>query len=137
MLWQHRCFLCLCVQSCPTLCNAMDCSPPGSSVRWISQRGSWSGLPFPSLEDLPDPGIEPVSSSLAGRPFTTEPPGQPLLQCILLVKSCLVIFLPHIFVSFFFPLHLCHYFCFATRINCTIFSRFHIYSNIQNFSFSD
>ena len=37
----------------------------------------WSGLPFPLPEDLPDPGIEPlshVSSELAGRFFTTEPP---------------------------------------------------------------
>ena len=77
MLWQYVCFLCLCVQSCPTLGNPTDCSPPGSSVRRISQQEYWSGLPFPSLEDLPDPGIKPVSSALAGRFFTTEPPGQP------------------------------------------------------------
>jgi len=32
----------------------------------------WDGLPFPSSEDLPDPGIEPVSPALAGRYFTTE-----------------------------------------------------------------
>ena len=37
----------------------------------------WSGLPFPSPEALPDPGIEPVSPSLAGRLLTTEPPGKP------------------------------------------------------------
>ena len=36
----------------------------------------WSGLPFPSPGDLPDPGIEPVSC-LAGRFLTTEPPGNP------------------------------------------------------------
>ena len=76
MLWQYVCFLCLCVQSCPTLGNPTDCSPPGSSVRRISQQEYWSGLPFPSLEDLPDPGIKPVSSALAGRFFTTEPPGK-------------------------------------------------------------
>ena len=29
----------VCAQSCPTLCNAMDCSPPGSSVHEISQAG--------------------------------------------------------------------------------------------------
>ena len=36
----------------------------------------WSGLPFPSSGDLPDPGIEPTSPAspaLAGRFFTTEP----------------------------------------------------------------
>ena len=34
----------------------------------------WNGLPFPSLGDLPNPGIEPVSLPLAGRFFTTELP---------------------------------------------------------------
>ena len=34
----------------------------------------WSGLPFPSPGDLPDPGIEPVSPALAGRFLTTELP---------------------------------------------------------------
>ena len=34
----------------------------------------WSGSPFPSPADLPDPGIEPMSPELAGRLFTIEPP---------------------------------------------------------------
>ena len=34
----------------------------------------WSGLPFPSSGDLPDPGMEPA---LVGRFFTTETPGKP------------------------------------------------------------
>ena len=37
----------------------------------------WSGLPFPSPGDLPDPGIKPVSLALAGGFFITEPPGKP------------------------------------------------------------
>ena len=37
----------------------------------------WSGLLFPSLGDLSDPGIEPSSPALAGGFFTTEPPGKP------------------------------------------------------------
>ena len=41
----------------------------------FSRQESWSGLPFPTPEDLPDPGMEPVSPALAGRCFTTEPPG--------------------------------------------------------------
>jgi len=36
----------------------------------------WSGLPFPSPGDLPDPGVEPQSLALAGEFFTTEPPGK-------------------------------------------------------------
>ena len=35
----------------------------------------WNGLPFPSPWDLPNPGIEPTSPTLAGGFFTTEPPG--------------------------------------------------------------
>jgi len=38
----------------------------------------WSGLPFPSPEDLPDPGIKPTSPALAGGFFTAEPPGKPM-----------------------------------------------------------
>ena len=36
----------------------------------------WSGLPFPSSGDLPNPGIEPSSPALAGGFFTTEPLGK-------------------------------------------------------------
>ena len=38
----------------------------------------WSGLPFPSPEDFPDPGIECRSPALAGGFFTTETPGKPI-----------------------------------------------------------
>ena len=58
--------LCIHVQSlsCVRLCDPMDGSPPGSSVQGISQHKYWSGLPFPSPEDLPDSGIEPRSPAL-------------------------------------------------------------------------
>ena len=36
------------LQSCPTLCDPIDGSPPGSSVHGILQEEHWSGLPFPS-----------------------------------------------------------------------------------------
>ena len=38
----------------------------------------WSGLPFPSLGDLPHPGINPESPALAGEFLTTEPPEKPI-----------------------------------------------------------
>ena len=44
----------------------------------------WCGLPFPYPGDLPDPGIETVSPVLAGRFFTTEPPGLTVL-CVMCV----------------------------------------------------
>ena len=36
----------------------------------------WSGFPFPSPRDLPEPGIEDTSPALAGGFFTTELPGK-------------------------------------------------------------
>ena len=61
----------------------MDSSPPGSSVCGIFQARvlEWVALEqIPSPRDLPDLGIEPMSPAspaLAGRFFTTEPPGKP------------------------------------------------------------
>ena len=43
----------------------------------FSRQECWSGLPFPSPGDLPDPGIEPASPALEGGFFTTEPLGKP------------------------------------------------------------
>ena len=66
-----------------TLCNPMDCSPPGSSAHGTSQWRvlEWVAISYSS--DFPNPEIEhvsPVSPSLAGRFFTTEPPGKPLIS---------------------------------------------------------
>ena len=36
------------LQSCPTLCDPIDSSPPGSAVLGFSRQEHWSGLPFPS-----------------------------------------------------------------------------------------
>ena len=63
------------LQSCPTLCNPMDCSPPGSSVHGLLRQEYWNGLPFPSPEHLPDPGIKPTSltpPALADRFFISS-----------------------------------------------------------------
>ena len=57
----------------PTLCDSMDCSPSGGFLRQEYR----NGLPFPSPEDLPDPGLKPASPALGGEFFTTEPPGKP------------------------------------------------------------
>ena len=42
----------------------------------FSRQEYWSGLPFPTPGDLPDPGIEPPTPALAGRFFTAKPPGK-------------------------------------------------------------
>ena len=58
----------------------MDCSPPGSSVHGFLRQEYWSGLPFPSPEDLLDPEIEPRSSAMQADPLPSEPPGKPYLR---------------------------------------------------------
>ena len=113
------------LQSCPTLWDPIDSSPPGSDVpgilqartlEWVaisfsiawkwkvkvkslsleqlvatpwtvayqappfmgfSRREYWSGLPFPSPGDLPNPGIEPGSPTLQADALPSEPPGNP------------------------------------------------------------
>ena len=44
----------------------------------ISRQEYWSGLPFPSTGDLPDPGIEPGSPTLQADSLPSEPPEKPL-----------------------------------------------------------
>ena len=43
----------------------------------FSRQEYWSGLPFPSPGDLPDPGIEPKSPALQADALPSEPPGKP------------------------------------------------------------
>ena len=45
----------------------------------FSRQEYWSGLPFPSPGDLPDPGIEPGSPAFQADALTSEPPGQRIL----------------------------------------------------------
>ena len=80
--------MCLCVRalSHQTLGDPRDYSPPGSSVMEFYRQEYWSGLPFPTPEDLPNPGTEPVSLAsleLAGRFFTTASLGKPAKAIIL------------------------------------------------------
>ena len=44
----------------------------------FSRQEYWSGLPFPSPGDLPDPGIEPRSPAFQADALTSEPPGKPV-----------------------------------------------------------
>ena len=66
-------------QLCPTLCDPMDCSLSGFSIHRFSRQECWSGLPFPSPGDLPNPGIEPGSPTLQADALPSEPPGKSVL----------------------------------------------------------
>ena len=74
--------VCVCAQSCPTLCNPMDVACQASLSVEFSRQEYWSGLLFPFPEDLPNPGIKLASlesPALAGGFFTTAPPGKPYI----------------------------------------------------------
>ena len=43
----------------------------------LSRQEYWSGLPFPSPGDLPDPEIKPRSTALQADTLNSEPPGKP------------------------------------------------------------
>ena len=69
--------MCLVAHSCPTLCNLLDCSPPGSSVHGILQARILERVPFPSPGDLPDPEIESKSPALQADSLPAGPLGKP------------------------------------------------------------
>ena len=55
----------------------------------FSRQECWSGLPFPSPGNLPDPGIEPRSPVLQADALPSEPPGKPF-ECILNFKYIVI-----------------------------------------------
>ena len=54
----------LVAQSCPTLCNPLDCSPQAPLSVEFSRQKYESGLPFPPPGDLPDSGFKARSTAL-------------------------------------------------------------------------
>ena len=93
----------------------------------FSRQEYWSGLPFPSPGDLPNPGIEPWSPALRADALTSEPSGKPCFFVVVVVvvlpnqhhsvlsissshflKSSLFLFVPNL--VFWFPSHLSSFF---------------------------
>ena len=79
LTWVHACSV---AKSCPTLCDPMDCSPPGSSVHGIYQARilEWVAISSPKGSPQPRDWTSPMAPALAGRFFTIEPPGKPLFS---------------------------------------------------------
>ena len=68
-------------QFCPTLCDPMIVAYQVPSSMGFSRQEYWSGLPFPSPGDLPDPETEPGSPALQADSLLSEPPRKPY-KCI-------------------------------------------------------
>ena len=87
---EHACTKSL--RSCLTLCNAMDCSLPGSSVLVLLRPEYWIGLLWPSPGDLPDPGTELASLNLlhwlvGSLPLVSSGKRKWLLSCVQLFAT--------------------------------------------------
>ena len=65
-------------QSCLTLCDYMDCSPPGSSVHGIFQARTLERVATPFSGDPPVPRIEPGSPALQADSLSAKLPGKPV-----------------------------------------------------------
>ena len=68
----------LIAQSCPTLYDPKDCSPPGSSVHGILQARILEWVAILSLGDIPDPGIKPGCPALQADSLPSETQGKPI-----------------------------------------------------------
>ena len=74
-----HCCACSAAQFCPTLCDSLDCSPPGSFVHGISQARilEWVAISFSRGSSwLRDRSCVSCVSCTAGRFFAAEPPGK-------------------------------------------------------------
>ena len=67
-------------QSCPALCDPWTVAHQAPPSMGFSRQECWSGLPFPSPGDLPDPGIKPSSLILQADALTSAPPGKPFVS---------------------------------------------------------
>ena len=67
----------LVIKSCLTLVTPWTVACQAPLSMGFPRQEYWSGFPFPSPGDFPDPGIKPTSPALAGGFFTVEPLGKP------------------------------------------------------------
>ena len=65
-------------KSCPTLATPWTVAHQAPQSMGFSSQEYWRGLPFPSPEDLPNPGIEPRSLALQTDSFPAELSGESL-----------------------------------------------------------
>ena len=77
----------------------------------FSRQEYWSGLPFPSPGDLPNPGIEPLSPALQADILTSEPPG----EAQLVFKGGGIQVQIHLFMQAFFSYFVFSVLCMMSR----------------------
>ena len=88
-IWKWKCYLLSHVRLFATPWT-VACQAPLSVG--FSREEYWSGLPFPSLEDLPDSGIKPGSPTLQADPLPSELAGKPIFYHIWIYLVFLIVF---------------------------------------------
>ena len=79
----YACMLmCMLNQSCSTLCDPVDCSPPGSSVHGVFQARMLEWVVISSSRGSSPPMNQNHISCMVDRFFTTVPPGKPMRVCV-------------------------------------------------------
>ena len=78
MLWTNLC-VCVCV-SCSVMSYSLWPLEQAPLSTGFSRQEYWSGSPFPSPGDLPNPGIEPSCLVLQADSLPSEPPGKPQIK---------------------------------------------------------
>ena len=79
--------MCSAPQSCSTLCDPMDCSPPGPPVHDFPGKNTGVGCHFPLQGIFLTQGSNLVSPELVGRFFTAEPSGLSIYEPYMIENS--------------------------------------------------
>ena len=102
----------LCMHAKSTLCDPIDCSPPGSFVHGILQAKIWSLLPCPPSGDLTNAGIVSLSlmyPALTGTFFTTSTIWEVHIHYIMMYKIFMISNICYLICFLKVALHVSHY----------------------------
>ena len=103
---------CFVTKFCPTFCNPVNCNPPSSSVQGILQARILERVAISFSRGSSRPKARPASPALAGRFFTSEPPGKPIHTSGADLSSFFfTVENDFIFYLYFLSLYLLKFFC--------------------------
>ena len=110
------------LQSCGTVCNAMNCSPPNSPVHGIFQAGILEWVGTPSSRGYPHPGTEPASltsPALADRFFITNATWE-APTIVILRRNAIYVSLPFLFLNLYIILFLMQMLLLLFHFSCRV-----------------
>ena len=97
----------MCAQSCPTLCDPVDTPHQAPVSMGFSRQEYWSGLPFPPLGDLPNPGIG--LASLVSPALPLAPSGKPQDPIYIYIYIYIIYVYIHRIYVYIYRIYICGY----------------------------